>query len=194
MKIKNKHLLVLVLSLFVSTFGFAQEKYNSIEIDPTYFVQNGYSFHIRIKPSNVKHFVFGAGIYALDIPNAVVDLNSENSGKGWKVRLNTSYSLFGEYYLKEANTKWFVGLQTGIQNYVNSNEHIAEETCTYWNQLAMPYVGYSWFPFKFPLYIKPWAGLGYTSQISGSTTIKGVKYDISPIVPLVAVHVGYTFK
>lgn len=89
----------------------------SIETDPSTFLFKGYAFHIRIKPKNSKHFVIGAGIYALDLPSIMVDRNKDNKTKGWNVRINSAYSFFGEYYFNEANSKWFVGLQTGVQNY-----------------------------------------------------------------------------
>lgn len=58
----------------------------------------------------------------------------------------------------------------------------------------MPSGGYNWQPFKFPIYVKPWLGIGYTSKISGSNALVNLEYDISPIVPSATVHVGYTLK
>lgn len=47
----------------------------SIETDPSTFALKGYAFHIRIKTKNCKHMVWGAGTYALDLPDIMVDLN-----------------------------------------------------------------------------------------------------------------------
>ena len=58
----------------------------------------------------------------------------------------------------------------------------------------MPSIGYNWQPFKFPLYVKPWFGLGYTSKISGSNSIDNLSYRISPLVPFITLHVGYTLN
>jgi hypothetical protein len=30
-------------------------------------------------------------------------------------------------------------------------------------------IGYTWLPFNFPLYIKPWVGVGYNAKIAEST-------------------------
>jgi len=165
----------------------------SIETDPTTFVFNGYSAHLRIKPANWQHLVLGVGVYAMDLPDFFVNINAENKDKGWNVRINSAYALFGEYYFKEANSKWFAGIQTAIQDYKISNDNIANEESKYSTFLIMPSIGYTWLPFKFPLYIKPWAGIGYTKKISGNNSVSDLSYDISPVTAFITFHIGYTF-
>lgn len=164
----------------------------SVETDPSTFLFKGYAAHIRVKPKGSGHLVIGVGTYALDLPDLMVNMNNDNKNKGWNVRINSAWSLFGEYYLKEANKKWFAGLQTGVQNYKNTNDRITNKESKYSNLLIMPSVGYNWQPFKFPMYVKPWLGLGYTSKISGSNSIDNIKYDISLFVPFITLHIGYT--
>lgn len=166
----------------------------SVETDPSTFAFGGYAFHFRIKPKNSKHLLIGAGTYGMDMPDFLINMNADNKDQGWNVRINSAFSLFGEYYLKEANHKWFVGLQAGVQNYKNTNDNIADKESKYSNVLIMPSIGYNWQPFKFPMYIKPWFGVGYTSKISGSNSIDNLEYDISPVVPFITLHVGYTFN
>ena len=134
----------------------------------------------------------GAGTYALDLPSVMVDMNADNKSKGWDVRINSAYSLFGEYYFKAVSRKWFVGLQTGVQNYKIMNDNITNKESKYSSLLIMPSVGYNWQPFKFPLYFKPWFGLGYMSKISGKNAIDDLSYKIAPIAPFITMHVGYT--
>lgn len=165
----------------------------SIETDPSTFLFKGYALHIRIKPKNSEHLVVGAGTYALDMPSFLVDMNKENKNKGWNVRINSAVSLFGEYYFKEVNNKWFLGLQTGIQNYKNTNDNISNKESKYSNLLIMPSIGYNWRPFNNGFYIKPWLGLGYTTKISGDNSINALTYQISPMTNFVTVHIGYTF-
>ncbi len=165
----------------------------SIETDPSTFAFGGYAFHIRIKPKNSQHLLVGAGTYGMDMPDFMVNMNADNKDKGWNVRINSAYSLFGEYYLKEANKLWFVGLQAGVQNYKNTNDNIPNEESKYSNLLIMPSVGYNWQPFSFPLYLKPWFGLGYTTKMSGDNSIDNLTYTVSPISPFVTLHIGYTF-
>lgn len=166
----------------------------SVETDPVTFLFKGYALHIRIKPKNSKRLAVGAGLYALDMPSFLVNMNKENRNKGWNVRIHHAVSLFGEYYLGEANNKWFVGLQAGIQNFTNTNDLNPGEKSSYNNLLIMPSIGYNWRPFqKIGLYIKPWLGIGYTTRISGNNSINTQKYSIAPVTNFVTLHVGYTF-
>jgi hypothetical protein len=165
----------------------------AIETDPSTFAFNGYAFHFRIKPKNSRHLLIGAGTYALDLPKQIVDLDSKNKQQAWKVRISSAYSLFGDYYLKEPNQKWYIGLQTGVQNYRNTNDNLPGRTSKYSNLLIMPSIGYSWHPFNIPFYIKPWAGIGYTTKISGDNRVGNLTYDISPLLPFITLHIGYTF-
>jgi hypothetical protein len=163
----------------------------SIETDPSTFVFKGYSAHIRIQPPNCEHFLIGVGTYAMEFPDPLVDLNKENRDEGWNVKIKSAYGLFGEYYFREANHKWFIGEQFSIQNYRVKQENVGDAKFS--NLLALTYIGYSWHPFEFPLYIKPWAGLGYTWKVDGSTRVGDSKYDIAPLFPFVTFHIGYTF-
>jgi len=185
---------LLTNGLHAQTENAADRTAISFETDPSAFIFNGYAFHFRIKPKNSKHFLIGAGTYALDFPNLLVDMNEKNKQKGWKVRISSAYSLFGEYYFKEQNRKWFVGLQAGVQNFENKNEQVKGMVSRYSNLIMMPSLGYAWQPFKIPFYIKPWAGIGYTTKISGDNSLGNLTYDISPWVPFITVHIGYTIK
>lgn len=199
-KIKTAIAVSTLLFSLTSNVSLAQESKPenrttiSIETDPSTFAFKGYAFHFRIKPKNSKHLSIGAGTYALDFPSFLIDMNKENKDQGWKIRIQSAYSIFSEYYFKEANKKWFVGLQAGVQNYKNTNDSISGKKSEYSNFLIMPSIGYNWTPFKFPLYIKPWLGIGYTTKISGSNVIDNKTYNISPLVPFLTFHVGYTFN
>jgi outer membrane protein W len=188
--------LVLLITLGTSTLK-AQEKNGttfSIETDPFTFAFKGYAFHVRIKPKNSQHVVLGAGTYGLNMPAFLVNMNKENKDKGWNVNIKNAVSLFGEYYFKEANQKWFLGLQAGIQTFKISNSNLPHQTAQYSNLLLMPSIGYNWHPLKNNLYIKPWLGIGYTTKISGDNNIQNLKYAISPMSNFLTVHLGYTFK
>lgn len=191
---KKEILIALIFLSFTFSGAIAQNSSQSkttlsIETDPSTFVFKGYAFHFRIKPKNSKHLLLGAGTYALDIPDFLVDLNSDNKSKGWKVRIQGAYSGFGEYYFKEVNRKWFVGFQGGVQEYEIKKSNVAGKE-KFNNLLLMGYSGYAYQPFKFPLYLKAWAGLGSASKISGSNDLGNSTYHIAPITWFATFHVG----
>ncbi|MEZ4829953.1 MAG: hypothetical protein R3C61_27275 [Bacteroidia bacterium] len=165
----------------------------SFEIDPITFISKGYSAHLRIKPGASDHLLLGAGTYAMEMPAAIVNLTSGNKNQGWDVRLNQGYGLFGEHFFSEVNRKFFLGVQTGIQQYKLSNESLSGNV-KYTNALAMGYGGYAIQPFDFPLYFKIWGGLGYTAKISGENVLQDKEYQIAPLSMFATLHIGYTFK
>jgi hypothetical protein len=173
----------------------AQQKTRiSVETDPSTFILKGYALHVRIQPASCNKWLIGAGTYGLQLPDKIVDLNANNKNEGWNVRIRSAYALYGEYYFREANKRWFIGEQIGIQNFrVANDQEAAATSANFRNLLLMTYIGYSWHPWKGQFYIKPWAGLGYTNKISGSTTVGTMNYDVAPLFPFVTFHVGYTF-
>lgn len=164
----------------------------SVEIDPTTFVLHGFSAHIRIQPTSCDHLLFGAGIYAMDLPNLIVDFNKKNRAMGWDVRLNQGYGLFGEHHFTEVNKEWFVGAQISIQEYKIENKTL-EGVERFSNVLLMGYGGYTLQPFDFNLYFKIWSGIGYSSKVAGRNILQNREYDISPITMVATMHIGYTF-
>ncbi|MEZ4892938.1 MAG: hypothetical protein R3A50_11165 [Saprospiraceae bacterium] len=183
--------------LFLSAFGqtYAQSKSGKaaffIETDPSTFALGGYAAHIRFKPANSEHLLLGLGTYSLDFPEVMINMNGKNKDKGWDLRIKNAYSFFGEYYFSEAGKKWYTGLQLGVQNFRLKNEAVIEDQANFQNLIVMPSLGYSWTPFKFPLYLKPWLGLGYTTKLSGENVLQEQTYDIAPLVPFFTLHVGY---
>jgi hypothetical protein len=182
-----------VLSIFKTS---AQERTTlfAVEIDPTTYMLKGYSLHLRIKPAGCDKWMIGAGTYGLNLPDMLVNLNPKNKNEGWDVRINSAYALYGEYYFKEANQRWFIGEQVGVQNFKISNDtESSADQAKFRNILLMTYFGYSWHPGNGDFYIKPWAGLGYTHKVLGYTTVGNLYYDVAPIFPFVTLHLGYNF-
>lgn len=192
---------VILTTILALAFNFQSSAQNvntndktkfSVEIDPATFAFNGYGVHFRIQPKGNEHLLIGFGTYAMDMPDALVNFNNKNKNKGWNVRINQGYSLFGEHHFTEVNRKWFVGTQIGIQEFKIKNDNIVGSE-KFTNILAMGYFGYTIKPFKNNLYIKPWAGIGYSSKITGNNILETSEYDIAPITMFATLHIGYTF-
>jgi len=181
-----KKTIVLTAMLTTGLVSFAQQEEKqpnktefSVEIDPATFAFGGYSLHLKIKPKNSEHLLLGIGAYAMDMPNVLVDFNPKNKAKGWDVRLNQGLGFFTEHHFTEVNKKWFIGTQLSIQEYKIENETISGNE-KFTNLLTMAYVGYTIKPFKNNIYIKPWAGIGYSSKIAGKNNLGTLKYNVPP--------------
>lgn len=192
-----KTIVTLCLTFILGTqFTYGQIKQDgkktriSLEIDPATFFMKGYGIHIRIQPKTCHHLLYGIGVYSLDLPQEMVNMNKNN--KDWNVRIKQGISLFGEHHFTKVNKKWFIGGQFGVQTFTIEKKQIKTNS-EFKNILTMSYLGYTFNPFNNRLYIKPWMGIGYTRKISGKNTIKSNEYDISPITMFATLHIGYTF-
>ncbi len=183
----------LKLQIVAQTADSKKEQHQlSLEVDPATFGLNGYSIHLRIQPKNCSHLLAGIGTYALDLPSLFVDFNNNNKDKGWNVRINQGYSFFLEHHFTEVHTQWFIGAQLGIQEFnIERNENIGQEQFS--NALAMSYIGYTLNLGESSFYLKPWAGIGYTTKLTGANKLNGSEYDISPFSFFLTFHAGYTF-
>ena len=200
MKTIKSVIITAVLLISSSTASFAQQEQTStndktrisLEIDPATFVFKGYGVHLRIQPKKTDHLFLGIGAYAMNMPDVLVDFNKNNKGKNWNVRLNKGFGVFAEHHFTEVNKKWFIGTQVSLQEYKIENDIIAGAN-KFTNLLAMGYFGYTLKPFDNNFYIKPWAGIGYSSKIDGTTMLGTSEYDNAPITMFATLHLGYTF-
>jgi hypothetical protein len=185
---------VFILAGFNASHCNAQSRTTiSVETDPSTFLLNGYSLHLRIQPPGCERWLIGAGSYGIELPAMVVDLNKDNRDEGWNAKIKNAYAIFGEFYFDGANRKWFLGEQVGIQNYRVTNDLENGGYANFSNLLLMTYAGYNWHPGNGSFYVKPWAGLGYTKKVKGETMVGTQVYDVAPIFPFVTFHIGYEF-
>lgn len=165
----------------------------SVETDPTTFLLNGYSLHVRYQPMFTDRFLVGLGTYAMDLPELILNLNRENRDEGWDVRIRSAYFVMGEFYVKRANHGWFIGEQIGFQSFKVTNNAEVRGSASFNNLLFLTYAGYSWHPYKGSFFVKPFVGVGLSEMVDGTSEVGGISYDAGPLFPLLTVHLGYTF-
>ena len=169
----------------------AQHKSHQIdlEIDPATFVLNGYSIHVRYSAPQWDHLSIGLGGYAMDMPDVLVNFNPKNQRKNWDVRLNKGLGVFAEYHVNKINDGFFIGSQFGWQAYKIEKNQFHE---SYNTLLVMAHGGYV-LPMFDRFYLKPWAGIGYVSKLSGQTIVDDTTYSVAPITGFATLHIGYRF-
>jgi hypothetical protein len=173
--------IVLTIPLATSTAGADV----LVETDPSTFVLSGWSAHVRIGPAETPRWTFGAGAYALDLPSPIVDLASENRGRDWDARIRFAYGAFVDRYFGPGRRGAFVGLQLALHHL--GAERPGEPMVHFVDALAMPRVGYTWFPFANGFYLLGWFGVGATTPIAGDPR----DYVVFPVIAFGAVHVGW---
>jgi len=165
----------------------------SLETDPATFLFDGYSLHFRFSlPESAPNWVFGAGIYAMDLPDPLRKMVITNADRDLDITLKHGYGLFSEYYLRSDYQGWFIGGQLGITQFELHNPSKGPDA-NYTTLLIMPRIGYRWVPFQNGFYLLPWAGIGYAPLLSGGTAVGERSYHRSGILPFATLHLGYQF-
>lgn len=181
------------LLLFAPIGAAAAEPRFSLETDPATFLLDGYSLHFRFTlPDIAPNWVFGAGIYRMELPDPLRKTVITNADRDLEITLTQGYGLFVEYYLRPDRQGWFLGGQVGITRFELHNPSLGPDA-DYTTLLIMPRIGYRWLPFQNGFYILPWAGIGYTPLLSGETAIGERTYHRSGILPFFTLHLGYQF-
>lgn len=210
MKTKIKFLvLVLILGITIGHATAQEVKQKGtnefmVEIDPIPIIMGGFGGHFGWSPKKSEHFTFGLSFIAqATYPKAFIDLYDQNKEMGWGVKINQGMGLWTHYYFDQRNQGWFVGLQLFTQEMEITNENFPEETDRTNTILIAAQGGYLWYPFKKKkLYLRPWAGLGYQSVVSGSfdpdsvdpdLEVGDLEYYLAPVMPFATVHFGYRF-
>lgn len=199
MKKTIKFILFLILSLvhyppslYSQTEGPKEDNRFYLEIDPLTFAFGGYSAHLRLQPKRNDKLLLGAGIYAMNLPDFMIDLKKENQNKGWQSRLDLGLGLFAEHHFSQVNKGFFLGGQIGFQQYKVELENFPGYD-DYSHLLFMGYGGYSLPISQTRFYLKFWGGLGYAPRIYGDA-IRGSETYVAPrLLPFGTLHLGYPF-
>ena len=162
-----------------------------LEIDPLPFALRGHAAHVRVATEKLPGWVFSAGIYGLEIPGFLTDINSKNRDEGWKPEIRNAYALFADYHFSGRPQGLFVGLQLAYQDFGLTRESTAESR-EFGVLMAMARVGTLWKPFDSSFYILPWAGVAANLPVNdGNLTLGDDTYDVAPVGGFVTLHLGW---
>lgn len=166
------------------------KNYLSLELDPAPFILGGYSFSLKFSPAKLNHYSFMASVYSSDFPDKM--MSKENYEKGFRdVKLETSYALFADYFIRPDRQGWHFGASTFFYSKSVGVEENAERTA--FNSIYPNVrVGYMYKPFKRSgFYINPWLNFGKEMVVAGSTEVNGMNYVMNNCSYVLALHVGY---
>jgi hypothetical protein len=163
-----------------------------LETDPATFAFNGYSAHLRVAPAATPGWVFGAGMYGLDLPAFVPGLHPGNRGDDLRLDIEHGTSLFVDHHFARGTEGTFIGLQTSWQRQRVSRESSDEQGLVD-ALLLMPRFGYLWKPATdLGFYLLPWAGVGASLRLRRSDSVPS-EYHHLPVLAFATLHVGWEF-
>lgn len=188
-----KKILTSVLFLLsISLYG--QEKktsdFISIEVDPAAYILKGYSVSIKYSPAKLGRLAIMGSIYKSDFPDGM--MMQENKDLGWtNLKIETSYALFSELYLRENRTGLYFGPSVFFYNKNVTNNELDESTSfsTVYPNIR---IGYVWtFCKSDKLYLSPWLNVGSEINVDDNNQVQGIEFKPNSFNYIIALHVGY---
>lgn len=163
----------------------------SVEVDPSTFVFNGYSANFGYKPS--AKWTVGVATFALKFPGVLAGLAIDPNPSTATLRLQSGYSAYLHRSLSEDRSGWWVGVQTGVTNFKITDSRFGDQSRSYTARILMPRFGYKYYVGRSDFYLLPWAGLTYIFGADKKQPLGTSTYEVKPVLPFGAVHLGYSF-
>lgn len=162
-----------------------------LETDPVTFALGGFAAHLRVAPGLTRGWVFGAGVYRMELPEPMIELDPQNRGEGWQSELRLGTGVFVDRYLS-GNGGAFVGGQLAVQQYRLGRRGVTGQG-DYTAGLAMARLGYLWQPAReLGFYVMPWVGAGAVATLGGDSRRLGdERYRVLPAIAFGTLHVGW---
>jgi len=162
-----------------------------LEVDPIPFALSGHAAHVRVSSKRLPGWIMSFGIYGLEIPGFLTDVNSKNRDEGWNAEIRNAYAVFADYHFSGRPSGLFVGTQVAYQKFGLSRDGSVESR-DFGVLMGMVRVGTLWKPFKSNFYVLPWAGIAANLELGDNDLmLGGEEYDVAPIGGFVTLHLGW---
>jgi len=154
-------------------------------------VMRGASLGGRLRFEGVPHLALGAGVYALTVPQFMIDGSANNEFEHWKVAVRPAVHLSADYFVRQNGTGFSAGITVGLARFVVSSDIVAGSTA-FTSAYLLPRAAYTWF-LADHWYINGWIGLQLDGQVAGSTQLGTRMFTPFGIMPQLNLNVGYVF-
>jgi hypothetical protein len=156
-----------------------------VELDPLPFFQHGYSVHVGYKPP-LPRTRFTVGSFGLTVP----DPGPDSKNAGWTAReraieLSAQWFPFSERARGAFAAFYLFGQRWSFEYSGSPDQPVAYRVA------PAAAIGFQWLPWSQGPYLIPWAAIGGASTVSGHATAAGQTYEQSPLVMVLAVHIGW---
>jgi hypothetical protein len=150
---------------------------------PTFFVFfRGWALELGARPPT-GHLRLSANTFAITFPD--VFISEENAGFSAR---HVGGSVGAQYFLRRERGGLFGGAQLALQRAIYSR---AEGRAAHIEVVAMPQLGYQWFPLKKRgLFITPWAGVPLPLS-RPAAVVAGIEFKQEPFAFVPSLNLGW---
>lgn len=160
-----------------------------VEVDPLPFILGGYGGQIGVRTRQAPRLRFAVASFALDVPDLVTQLDSDNDG--FHLRVRPSGALYCLYFLSGTGGGWVAGgsLRYLRLEYTHDDVAGAEREV---GELSVEAIGgYKWHPWDAGFYLQPWLTVARALARSDDAVVGGHRYQQMVLQLFATVNLGW---
>lgn len=157
----------------------------TLATDVSPFSFGGYSFKAGITPKKTPKMEFALEAFSMEIPEMVINLNSNNIDAGWEEKVDNGIALYIDKKLGSKRSAFWAGAGFVYLNHTAKNNL---ETNNYQQMEYLARVNYKWFPFeKSNFYVNPYIALAGRHKINGDNG----NYALTPFLVIPSFYLSW---
>lgn len=159
------------------------------ELDPLPFALGGYGGQIGLRAAQLPRLRFALASFALEVPDAVAQLDSDNDG--FHLRVRPSGAAYCLYFLSGTRGGWVAGgsLRWLRLEYSHDDAPGAETRLAELSVEAI--AGYKWHPWDAGFYLQPWVTVARTLHRSEDAVVGDHEYEQMFLQLFATVNLGW---
>ncbi|HEU5057439.1 MAG TPA: hypothetical protein VFU21_12970 [Kofleriaceae bacterium] len=159
------------------------------EVDPLPFALGGYGGQVGYRAAALPRLRIALASFALEVPDAVAQLDDDNDG--FHVRVRPSGALYLLYFLSGSRGGWVAGGSLRVLRLAYSHDGAPGET-TRLRELSIEAIGgYKWHPWDAGFYLQPWVTIARAVHRTGDAVVGGREYQQMFLQLFATVNLGW---
>lgn len=183
-------LTALVLALAVADRADADEPHRlHAEVDPLPFALGGYGGQIGFRAAELPRLRFAVASFALEVPDAVAQLDDDNDGFHLEVR--PSGALYCLYFLSGPRGGWVAGGSLRYLRLEYRHDDFPGQATRLGEASFEAIAGYKWHPWDAGFYLQPWLTIARAVARTDDATVGDRAYQQMFVQLFATVNLGW---
>ncbi len=159
------------------------------EVDPLPFILGGYGGQIGFRAAQAPRLRFAVASFALDVPDLVAQLDSDNDG--FHIRVRPSGAFYCLYYLTGTRGGWVAGGSLRYLRLEYSHDDVPDAETDIGELSVEAIAGYKWHPWDAGFYLQPWVTVARALARSDDAVVGDHSYQQMFVQLFATVNLGW---
>jgi len=159
------------------------------EVDPLPFILGGYGGQIGFRAAQAPRLRFAVASFALDVPDPVAQLDSDNDG--FHIRVRPSGAFYCLYFLSGTRGGWVAGGSLRYLRLEYSHDDVPDAETDVGELSVEAIAGYKWHPWDAGFYLQPWVTVARALARSDEAVVGDHEYQQMFVQLFATVNLGW---